>query len=107
MQMCISVPDFVTSTPEFVVLGVFFCLYVAMSGFVCIFASHFEREGRDLVGFVKPQWLECQDGTPNVFQSGGSGCVPGSLFFMCSALPIMNKNPTSSALCGAIKTHGQ
>lgn len=78
-----------------------------MSGFVCIFASHFEREGRDLVGFVRPQWLDCQDGTPNVFHCGGSGLFPGSLFFMCSALPIMNKNPTLSALCGAIDTHRQ
>ncbi len=100
-------PYFDTLTSEFDVSGVFFCLYVAMSGFVCIFASHFEREGRDLVGFVNPQWLECQDGTPNVFQCGGSGCVPGSLFFMCSALHIINKNPTSSAHCGAIITHRQ
>lgn len=95
-------PYFDTSTPDFDVSGVFFGQFVAMSKFVCIFAAHFEREGRDLVGFVRPQWLECQDGTPNVFQCGGSGMFLGSLFFMCSALHIMNKNPTSSALCGAI-----
>lgn len=100
--MCISDPYFDTSTPVFVVSGVFFCLFVVMSEFIRIFASHFEREGRDLVGFVNPQWLGCQDGTPNVFHCGGSGMFLGSLFFMCSALHIMNKNPTLSALCGAI-----
>lgn len=100
-------PYFDTLTPDFDVSGVFFCLYVAMSGFVCIFASHFEREGRDLVGFVNPQWLECQDGTPMCFTVEGRDAFPTLSFFMCSALRIINKNPTSSALCGAIITHGQ
>ena len=67
MRFCISIPVFVTLTPVFVVSGVFLCLLVAMSIFMCTFALHFEREGRDLVGFVRPRWLECQDGTPKVF----------------------------------------
>ena len=46
------------------------------------------------MGFDITQWLSHQDGTPKVFHCGGSGVVPGSLFFMCSALHIMNKNPT-------------
>ena len=100
-------PYFDTSDPEFVVSGFFFCLFVAISKFVCTFASHFEREGVVLVGFDVAQWLGCQDGTPNVFHCGGSGQVPDLLFFWPSALRIIIKNPTSSALCGAIKTHRQ
>lgn len=69
---------------------------------MCTFALRFEREGSVLVGFDKAQWFERQDGTPNVFHCGGSGMVSGSLFFSCSALHIINKNPTLSALCGAI-----
>lgn len=82
-------PYFDTLTPEFVVSGVFFGVFVAMSGFVCIFASHFEREGGVLVGFDKTRWLRCQDGTPNVFHWGGQkGHVSADvlLFFMMFCL---------------------
>ena len=97
-------PYFDTSTPDFVVSGVFLSLFVAISNFMCIFASHFEREGVVLVGFDVAQWLECQDGTPNVFHCGGLGCVSGPLFFVVLPCSSSIKNPTSSALCGAIKT---
>lgn len=85
-----------------------------MSEFVCIIASHFEREGSDLVGFVKAQWLECQDGTPNVFHWGGQkGHVSADvlLFFLKKqkVLPCSSskKIPHQAPFVAQLMTHRQ